>query len=85
MSIRFRASSAMLLAGLILSPAVLAAEPSEKACKTDLCRSVRQSWTSVRQDDSEPAGPRRKASKDGMPQKRGRKTQRMTLPPRLEK
>ncbi|MCP1275001.1 hypothetical protein NKW43_15190 [Gluconobacter albidus] len=56
MSIRFRTSSAMLLAGMTLSSAALAAETSEtseKPCETDLCRSVRQSWTSVRQDASD--------------------------------
>lgn len=53
MSIRFRTSFAMLLAGMTLSSAALAAEISEKPCETDLCRSVRQSWTTVRQDASD--------------------------------
>ncbi|MBM3099335.1 hypothetical protein JRX38_15265 [Gluconobacter cerinus] len=64
MSIRFRTSSAMLLAGLALSPAALAAEPSEKPCETDLYRSVRQSWTTVRQDASDATRWTRKAAHD---------------------
>lgn len=53
MSIRFRTSFAMLLAAMTLSSAALAADTSEKPCETDLCRSVRQSWTTVRQDASD--------------------------------
>ena len=43
MSIRFRTWSDMLLA----------AEPSEKLCETDLCRNIRQSWATVRQDTTD--------------------------------
>ncbi|MBS1089850.1 hypothetical protein [Gluconobacter wancherniae] len=53
MSIRFCTSCVMLLAGMSLSSVALATKTSEKPCETDLCRSVRQSWTTVRQDASD--------------------------------
>ncbi|BCI66255.1 hypothetical protein [Acetobacter aceti] len=56
MSIRFHTSSALLLlAGLSLAPAAMAADAPEKPCETDLCRSVRQSWSSVKHGTTDAA------------------------------
>ncbi|WP_225198310.1 hypothetical protein [Gluconobacter oxydans] len=54
MSIRFLSFSASLLvAGMVLTPTAMAAGTAEKPCETDLCRSVRQSWASVRHGTSD--------------------------------
>ncbi|MBF0857861.1 hypothetical protein HKD24_01340 [Gluconobacter sp. LMG 31484] len=66
MSIRFLSFSASLLvAGVVLMPTAMAADTAEKPCETDLCRSVRQSWASVRHGTSDAADWTRKQSEKG--------------------
>lgn len=45
----------VLVAGLAQIPAARADDTGDKPCETDMCRSVRQSWSKVRQDTSDAA------------------------------
>lgn len=63
MSIRFHSLSALLLlAGLSLAPVAMAADAP---CESDLCRSVRQSWSSVSHDTTNAAEWTKKESVKG--------------------
>ena len=56
MSIRLHTSSALLLlAGLSVAPVAMAADAPETPCETDLCRSVRESWSSVKHGTTDAA------------------------------